>query len=150
MRIRHYVERHPANHVHALIAFKNSDNKSIDTIVGNGKRFMAYEIINRLNENENAELLNELSNLVSASDRKRGKLHEVFEPSFDWKECISDEFTETKLNYIHNNPCSGKWNLVNSPIDYVHSSAKYYETGQKGVYEVFNYKNLADVVFINE
>ena len=97
------------NHLHAIIAFKNAENKAIDTMVGNGKRFMAYEIIERLKENKNTELLNELSNIVTVSDRKRGKLHEVFEPSFDWKECISDEFTETKLNYIHNNPCSGKW-----------------------------------------
>jgi REP element-mobilizing transposase RayT len=138
------------NHVHTIIAFKNTDNKSIDTIVGNGKRFMAYEIISRLEENGNTELLDELSNLVTASDKKKGKLHEVFEPSFDWKECISDEFTETKLNYIHNNPCSGKWNLEKSPQDYNNSSAKYYETGQQGVYEVFNYKDLDDVVFIKE
>jgi hypothetical protein len=92
---------------------------------------MAYEIISRLKENQNEELLNELSNLVSASDRKRGKLHEVFEPSFDWKECISDEFTETKLNYIHNNPCSGKWNLVKSPIDYVHFRQNIMKLGNK-------------------
>ncbi len=138
------------NHIHTIIAFKNTANKSIATIVGNGKRFIAYEIVSRLKENGKTEILNELSNLVSASDRKRGKLHEVFEASFDWKECISDEFTETKLNYIHNNPCSGKWNLVKSPIDYTHSSLKYYETGQQGVYEVFNYKKLADVAFIDK
>jgi REP element-mobilizing transposase RayT len=34
------------NHVHALIAFRNT-GQSINTIVGNGKRFIAYEIINR-------------------------------------------------------------------------------------------------------
>ena len=32
------------NHLHALIAFRNT-GQSINTIVGNGKRFMAYEII---------------------------------------------------------------------------------------------------------
>ena len=31
------------NHVHALISFKNT-GQSINTIIGNGKRFMAYEI----------------------------------------------------------------------------------------------------------
>jgi len=35
------------NHLHALIAFRNT-SQSINTIVGNGKRFMAYEIIKRL------------------------------------------------------------------------------------------------------
>ncbi|MDB5120013.1 MAG: hypothetical protein JWN56_1231, partial [Sphingobacteriales bacterium] len=35
------------NHVHALIAFKNS-GKNINTIVGNGKRFIAYDLVERL------------------------------------------------------------------------------------------------------
>jgi hypothetical protein len=64
-------------------------------------------------------------------------LHEVFEPSFDWKECRSSRFINQKLNYVHDNPCRGKWNLVSSPVDYVHSSAKFYFTGEQGVYEVF-------------
>lgn len=38
------------NHVHALIGFRNTQGKSINTIVGNGKRFMAYEIVKRLTE----------------------------------------------------------------------------------------------------
>ena len=32
------------NHVHAIISFTESA-QSINTIIGNGKRFMAYEII---------------------------------------------------------------------------------------------------------
>ena len=35
------------NHVHALISFIDI-KQSINTILGNGKRFMAYEIIKRL------------------------------------------------------------------------------------------------------
>ena len=38
------------NHVHALIAFRNTQGQSINSIIGTGKRFMAYEIINRLEE----------------------------------------------------------------------------------------------------
>ena len=37
------------NHLHALIAFRNSGIK-INTIIGNGKRFMAYDLVERLNE----------------------------------------------------------------------------------------------------
>ena len=37
------------NHLHALIDFGNS-RKNINTIVSNGKRFMAYEIVKRLQE----------------------------------------------------------------------------------------------------
>ena len=35
------------NHVHALITFIDT-TQSINTVIGNGKRFMAYEIINQL------------------------------------------------------------------------------------------------------
>jgi REP element-mobilizing transposase RayT len=34
-----------------------------------------------------------------------------------------------KLNYIHNNPISGKWNLCEYPEQYVYSSASFYENG---------------------
>ncbi len=74
------------NHLHVLIAFSNS-KKSINTIIANGKRFMAYEIITRLMEAKEIKVLEELTQGVSARELKRGKLHEVFEPSFDWKEC---------------------------------------------------------------
>lgn len=35
-----------------------------------------------------------------------------------------------KLNYIHNNPCKGRWMLSFNPIDYKYSSANFYETGK--------------------
>jgi hypothetical protein len=31
------------------------------------------------------------------------------------------------LNYIHHNPVSGKWNLVNDYTDYEHSSVSFYD-----------------------
>jgi hypothetical protein len=36
-----------ANHIHTLIGFRNT-GKSINTIIGNGKRFMAYDIVKQL------------------------------------------------------------------------------------------------------
>jgi hypothetical protein len=132
------------NHLYVLIAFTKSDI-SINTIVGNGKRFMAYEIVKRFEEKGDMEMLNKLAEGVSSRDYKRGKLHEVFEPSFDWKECRSSRFINQKLNYIHDNPCRGKWNLVSSPVDYVHSSTKFYLTGEQGVYEVFHCGMLDDI-----
>jgi hypothetical protein len=52
---------------------------------------------------------------------------------------------EQKLSYMHNNPCSGIWNLAISPVEYHHSSAKFYATGKQGVYEVTNYTALNDI-----
>jgi hypothetical protein len=105
------------NHIHVLIVFSNSKT-SINNIIGNGKRFMAYEIIKRLTEQNENDLLQKLSLGVSKRDEKRGKLHEVFEESFDWKECLSDRFIDQKLDYMHDNPCRGVWNsfAAESPV----------------------------------
>ena len=63
--------------------------------------------------------------------RSRGKLYEVFEPSFDCKYCYGDNFIEQKLNYIHNNPVKSKWQLAESAVEYLHSSA-YFTFTPKG------------------
>ena len=137
------------NHIHALIAFQNNGT-IINTIVSNGKRFMAYELVKRLNKQNEIQVLRKLSLAVTDSDKKRGKIHQVFEESFDWKECRTDKFIEQKLYYIHNNPCKGKWNLATSPVEYLHSSARFYATGEHGVYKVTNYGFLKDIDLSNE
>jgi REP element-mobilizing transposase RayT len=142
----HYITGYTImpNHIHALIAFRNC-GKSINTIIGNGKRFMAYEIIKRLQKQAQDDLLKKLQIAVERKDRERNKIHEVWEDSFDWKECRSDDFINQKLNYMHNNCCSGKWHLVNSPEEYEHSSARFYLYGEHAAYSVMNYMELNDI-----
>jgi len=131
------------NHVHAVIGFRKT-GQSINTIIGNGKRFMAYEMITRLNEMGQQELLKQLSSTVEPSRSHNNKKHDVWELSFDWKRCETSDFIIQKLDYFHNNPCKGKWRLCESPIDYVHSSARYYLSGEQGIYFVTNYAELLD------
>jgi REP element-mobilizing transposase RayT len=142
----HYINGYVImpNHLHVLLALKNSE-KPINIIVSNGKRFIAYEILKRLTDCDERILLEKLSDAVTTSDRKRGKLHQVFQPSFDCKNCYSENFIEQKLQYIHENPCKGKWNLADIAIEYKHSSAKYYATGEHAEYVVTNYKELYDL-----
>ena len=132
------------NHVHALIGFRNT-GKTINKIVGDGKRFIAYEIVKRLQTQNNSGLLYQLAEGVSRTDKMRGKQHEVWSDSFDWKECDSWEMINQKLDYMHDNPCTGKWQLAESPVDYVHSSAKYYITGEQGTYTITNFMELEDI-----
>lgn len=44
------------NHVHVIIGFRKSQT-SINTIITNGKRFMAYELINKLEALGETEIL---------------------------------------------------------------------------------------------
>jgi REP element-mobilizing transposase RayT len=134
------------NHVHVMISFIET-GQSINTIIGNGKRFMAYEMIKRLKQNGEVSLLLQLSNNVEAKRKANKKLHEVWELSFDWKECRSRAFINQKLDYIHENPCSKKWNLCTSPVVYTHSSAKFYIAGEQGIYPVTNFMKMEDVAF---
>ncbi len=123
------------NHLHVLIDFGVSE-KNINTIVSDGKRFMAYKIVERLKEQNTTEILLQLSEAVINSDKDKGKIHQVFERSFDCKEITSQHFFLQKLSYMHNNPCSGVWNLVKNPVEYEHSSAKYYISGEQGEYSI--------------
>ena len=47
-----------------------------------------------------------------------------------------DHGQDISQNYIHNNPVKGKWRLAENAVDYLYSSMKQYETGEKGIYEV--------------
>ena len=132
------------NHLHVLIGFRKT-HQSINTIIGNGKRFMAYEIVERLKAKGETCIINTLSMQVEAKRKANNKKHNVWELSFDWKKCDSETFIHQKLHYFHINPCRGKWDLCKSPADYVHSSAMYYATHEQGIYDVTGYALLLDI-----
>jgi hypothetical protein len=104
---------------------------------------MAYNIVELLREQNQNDILQQLQSWVNDTQKSDNKLHEVFEPSFDWKECRTEKFIIQKLNYIHNNPCVDK--LCTSPEEYEHSSAKFYITGKQGVYTVTSFMELHDI-----
>ena len=129
------------NHVHILIDFASS-TKKINTVIGDGKRFMAYEIIKRLKLAGKTDVLMALKKGVAAKSKGKGKLHEVWVESFDWKICETAEFAYQKLIYMHNNPCSGRWKLVEDITKYEHSSARYYITGKPAGYVVTDIETI--------
>ncbi|MBK8291633.1 MAG: hypothetical protein IPK96_12590 [Flammeovirgaceae bacterium] len=46
---------------------------------------------------------------------------------------------------MHDNPCGGKWNLVESAMDYGYSSARYYLTGEFDGYVFTPVEKLEDI-----
>ncbi len=140
----HYIAGYAimSNHVHLLIGFRTS-GKCINTIIANGKRFMAYELVNKLEAHGNKEVLEQLASYLSKTERLQKQKHKVFQPSFDCKECYSISFMKQKTDYMHVNPC--KAGLAKLPEDYLHSSAKYYYTGKQGIYPVITYMELQDI-----
>ena len=122
------------NHLHLLLHYNGK--KSLNTIIGNGKRFMAYEIVRLLEQKGEETLLKRLQAEVKDKDRRRGKKHEIWIDGFDVKECRTEKFILQKLIYIHENPLRGKWKLCNTSIDYLHSSARFYLNGKHQLFEV--------------
>ena len=58
------------NHVHLLLHYTHT-RQSLNTIIGNGKRFIGYEMVKRLKEKEESGLLHQMKEAVGMKDRQR-------------------------------------------------------------------------------
>ncbi len=113
------------NHVHFII--RTPEGGSVNTLLANGKRFIAYEIVERLKTLGKAEIL---KNNLRPSDIERGQKHRVFDTSTDLIELFSGKMIEQKLRYMHANPVSKRWKLVDDAVKYPHSSFAFYVQGE--------------------
>lgn len=78
------------NHLHLLIFVNEKDN--INMLLANGKRFLAYEIIKRLELQQQHDTLMQLELAVTDKEKERKKKHRVFEVSSDIKPCYTEKF----------------------------------------------------------
>ncbi|WP_273050781.1 transposase [Pseudoalteromonas sp.] len=129
------------NHVH-LLTYLENDKKTLNQMVGTGKRFLTYEIVKRLKRQNNQSLLQILRGGVSHNDRAKRKQHRAFRLSFHAKICESRAAIEDCLDYIHANPVAKKWNLVDDLYDYEHSSAAFYMLGKPTLFPVTHYMDV--------
>ncbi len=129
------------NHVHLLLYLTNL-NLNLNTVMANAKRFMAYDLVKRLTEQQHIDILGILAAACTEKERAKGQLHKVFEPSFDAKPIYTIDFLYQKLDYMHHNPVTGKWQLCNEFTDYPHSSAAFYELAVSHPFiNIFDYRN---------
>ncbi len=132
------------NHLHSLI-YTNNELDTINFIIGETKRFMSYEIVKRLKKVDQKDLLKIMHESVNPNEVQKNKIHNVFEPSADIKQILTENFIRQKLNYMHKNPVSGKWKLVEDYLNYVHSSARFYDLGEKGIYDIIHYEDAMKI-----
>ncbi len=128
------------NHVHLLIYAP--ENMSINPLLGNAKRFLAYDIVERLKTQGEVKVMERLRSAVRPSDAARGQEHRVFTTSSDIRECFDRAMIEQKLDYMHANPVSGEWALVANALDYPHSSAGFYERGDASLAPITHYHEI--------
>ena len=79
------------NHVHCILYFPEA-GFNLDKIISNGKRFMAYEIVNRLEFADEIETLKTLQDALTEREKKKKQLHKIFKDSFDAKAIFQKSF----------------------------------------------------------
>jgi putative transposase len=62
---------------------------------------------------------------IDASNKK----HEIWRRDSLGIKIYNKKIAHQKLNYIHFNPVSGRWQLSKNDLDYYYSSARFYEPG---------------------
>ena len=129
------------NHLHCILYFPQ-DGFDLNKIIGNAKRFMAYDVVKKLKEKEQSNLLEQLTVALTEREKSKNQKHRVFEESFDAKAIFSEDFLMQKLSYIHLNPVSKKWKLTNDYTRFEHSSASFYEHEEIKYFEPKHYRNL--------
>jgi putative transposase len=129
------------NHVH-LILYLPDHSMDLNKIIGNGKRFLAYAIIQVLEREGRHDILDLLYHSVTPRERNKGQRYRVFEKSFDAKPIYTGHFLDQKIDYIHHNPVRGKWQLADDYTLYLHSSASFYETGKSQFFQPVHFSAL--------
>ncbi|MGG9970944.1 transposase [Ferruginibacter sp. SUN002] len=106
------------NHIH-LIWQQNKLNGK-ETPQGSLLKYTGHEFLKIL-KTENKSHLYE----VNAANKK----HEIWQRDSLGIKIYSVKVAKQKLEYVHNNPVAGKWQLSNDYLSYHYSSARFYEGG---------------------
>jgi putative transposase len=106
------------NHIH-LIWQQNKLNGK-ETPKGSLLKYSGHELLKQLKAEGKSYLYE-----INAANKK----HEIWQRDSLGVEVYSVKMARQKLEYIHNNPVSGKWQLANDYLNYYYSSAKFYEMG---------------------
>ena len=116
------------SHLHAII---KPESDSIGEIVQQFGSFTAHELLKKLRERNEKDLLN----LFQHKKRDQRHEHSIWQ-DIQAINIYSPDFLRQTLEYIHQNPVAKAWKLVQDRADYLYSSAGYYEYGRTPVIEI--------------
>jgi len=120
------------SHVH-LIARAVGEN-TLSDIVRDFKKYTHHTMLPIVQSDKESRRLWMLHQFAYYAGRhSRNENYQIWTNSNHPEECFSKEFTQTKLDYIHNNPVRA--GFVDTPEDYLYSSAKNY-AGKQGVIDI--------------
>ncbi len=115
------------NHIHIIAQF--TDEYPLADMIRDFKKFTARRIYRQFQVEKNTKVLDAL--------RKEGEKvkqeYKVWEDGYDARDVFSVEFLQQKMDYIHHNPCQPQWKLVESPEQYIWSTAGFYLDGKPAI-----------------
>jgi len=116
-----------------LIA-RSQESHSLSDTIRDFKKFTANQLLERIrlpDESRSDWMLKRFE--FAVKEHSRNSEYQVWTHENHAVELFSKEFTQQKLDYIHQNPVRA--GIVDAPEDYVYSSARNY-AGMKGRIEI--------------
>ena len=108
------------NHIHLIWRINEMNGK--ETAQGSFLKYTAHEFKKLLKKDDE-------NNLATFAVNASNKKYEFWKRDSLAIYLFSKEMAYQKLDYIHYNPCTDYWKLAKEPLDYLYSSAKFYESG---------------------
>lgn len=105
--------------------------KTIGSILRDFGSYTAHTILHELRNDKRSDLLL----FFHEQRRDLRHAHSIWQ-DIQAKNIYSHKFLSQKIEYIHNNPVSRKWHLVDDRADYRYSSACYYDRGTAPVIQI--------------
>ena len=106
------------NHIH--LVWRIIEISNVKDVQLSFMKFTAQKLKFWLEEND-SELLSQLK------VEKKDRIYQIWQRNPLAVEIYNPLVCEQKMEYIHNNPCQGKWNLADEPVNYKYSSSSFYE-----------------------
>jgi putative transposase len=108
------------NHIHFIWRTNQLNGK--ETVQGSFLKFTAHEFHKKLKVE---------GGLQNYEVNAKNKKHEFWQRDSLAIHLYSKEVAFQKMDYIHNNPCTERWNLAVEPQDYFYSSDRFYSQGNR-------------------
>jgi len=122
-----------SNHLHLIVSARES--YKLSSILRDFKKFTAKEILRQIIEDSGESRQEWLIRLFKyhAKFNQNNKTYQFWKRGYHPVELISPKWIMQRIHYIHMNPV--KAGIVNSPEDYVWSSASHY-AGKSSIFEI--------------
>ena len=121
-----------SNHLHLLA--RAEEKFTLSDIVRDCKKYTHKQMMQVIDSEKESRRLWMLHQFTYYGSRNsKNEIFQIWANGNHPEECFSKEFTDTKINYIHQNPVRA--GIVYEAADYVYSSAANY-AGKKGLLDV--------------